>query len=95
MEIHIYRELIATSENKAKIKHEKLRIKIRDLVRSITKKLDDCAQKYKKEKFNSDGNLPLNKRIQIPIVTLVIKAVFHENSKNCPQGFLDECLYKI
>ena len=31
--------------------------------------------------FNSDGNLPLNKTIEIPIVTIVIRAVFHKNSK--------------
>ena len=37
-----------------------------------------------KIKFDSDENLPLNKTIEIPIVTIVIRAVFHENNKFYP-----------
>ena len=37
-----------------------------------------------KIKFDSDENLPLNKTIEIPIVTIAIRAVFHENSKFYP-----------
>ena len=48
-----------------------------------------------KSKFDSDNNLPLNKTIEIPIVTIVIRAVFLEDNKYYPQIFLDECLYKI
>ena len=47
-----------------------------------------------KVKFDSDDSLPLNKTIEIPIVTLAVRAVFHENNKYYPQIFLDECLYK-
>ena len=43
-----------------------------------------------KIKFDSDDNLPLNKRIEIPIVTIVVRAVFHESKY--PQVFLDKCL---
>ena len=32
-----------------------------------------------KIKFDSDGNLPLNKTLEIPIMTIVVWAVFHEN----------------
>ena len=46
-------------------------------------------------KFDSDDDLHLNKTIEIPIVTIVIRAVFHENNKYYTQVFLDECLYKI
>ena len=46
-------------------------------------------------KFNSDENFPLSKIIEIPIMTMVVRAVFHENNKHYPQVFLDECLYKI
>ena len=48
-----------------------------------------------KIKFNSDGELPLNKTIEIPSMTIVVRAVFHENNKYYPQVFLDECLYKL
>ena len=48
-----------------------------------------------KIKFNSDGELPLNKTIEIPSMTIVVRAVFHKNNKYYPQVFLDECLYKL
>ena len=48
-----------------------------------------------KIKFNSDDELPLNKTIEIPSMTIVVRAIFHENNKYYPQVFLDECLYKI
>ena len=34
-----------------------------------------------KKKFDSDDNLPLNKTIEIPILTIVVRAVFHKNNK--------------
>ena len=48
-----------------------------------------------KIKFNSDNELPLNKTIEIPIMKIVVRAIFYENSKYYPQVFLDECLYKL
>ena len=47
-----------------------------------------------KIKFNSDNELPLNKTIKIPVMVIVVRAVFHENNKYYPQVFLDECLYE-
>ena len=46
-------------------------------------------------KFDTDDKLSLNKTIKIPIIIIVIRAVFHENNINYPQVFLDECLYEI
>ena len=43
-------------------------------------------------KFNSDDELPLNKLIKIPTITIVVRAIFLENNKYYPQVFLDECL---
>ena len=40
-----------------------------------------------KTKFDSDGKLPLNKTIEIYIVTIVIRAVFHESNKYYAQVF--------
>ena len=48
-----------------------------------------------KIEFDSDKNILLNKKMEIPTVTIVVRAVFHENDKYYPQVFLDECLYKI
>ena len=48
-----------------------------------------------KIKFDSDDNLLLTKTVEIPIMTTVVKVVFHENNKYYPQVILDECRYKI
>ena len=69
--------------------------KVRDLIKSVITKSDDYDEKYIKIKFDSDDELPLNKTIKIPIITIVVRAVFHENNKYYLQVFLDECLYKI
>ena len=48
-----------------------------------------------KIKFNSDDEIPLNKAMEIPIMTIAIRDIFLENNKFYPQVFLDERLYKI
>ena len=70
-------------------------VKIRDLIRSITKNLIGYDEKYIKIKFESDDELLLNKIIEIPIMAIVVRAVFLENDKYYSQVFLDEFLYKI
>ena len=45
--------------------------------------------------FDSDDNLPLNKTVEITIMTIVVRAVFHKNNKYYLQDFLGECLHKI
>ena len=70
-------------------------MKIRDLNRSITKSADDYDEKYMKIKFNSDDKWHLNKTIEIPTMTIAVRAIFLENNKYSPQVFLDECLYKL
>ena len=50
-----YLTLVPTNESKENIKkYEELSTKIRDLIRSITKSLNDYYQKYMKIKFDSD-----------------------------------------
>ena len=48
-----------------------------------------------KIKFNSDDELLLNKKIEIPTIAIVVRAIFLENNKYYPQVFLDKCLYKL
>ena len=56
-----YLTLVSTNESKEKIKkYEEFWIKIRELLRSITKNLDDYDEKYMKTKFYSGDNLRLN-----------------------------------
>ena len=61
-------------------KYKKLWIKIRYLIRIITKSSDNYEEKYMKIKFNSNDELPLNKTIEIPSMTIVVRAVFDENN---------------
>ena len=46
-----------------------------------------------KIKFNSDDELPLNKKIKIPSMIIIVRAVFHESNKYCSHVFLKEYLY--
>ena len=91
-----YPTLVPINESKEKIKkYEELWIKIRDLIRSKSKSSDDYDEKYIKIKYDSDDNLPLNEMVEVPMVTIVVRAVFHGNIKYYPQVCLDECLHNI
>ena len=46
-------------------------------------------------KGNSDDKLSLNKTVEIPTITIVVRTVFLENNKYYPHVLFDECLYKI
>ena len=80
-----YLTVVPTNESKEKIKkYEELWIKVRDLIRSVTKKPNDYDEKYIKIKFYSDDELPLNKTIEIPVMIIVVRATFYKNSKYYP-----------
>ena len=71
--------LAPTNERKEIIKkYEGLWSKIRDSISSITQNYDDDDddERYVKVKFNSDDELPLNKTVEIPIMIIVVRAVF-------------------
>ena len=88
--------LVPTNESKEKkFLNEGLWSKIKDLIRSVTKNLDNYDKKYMKIKFNQDDEFPLNKMIEIPSIIRVVRAVSHENKKYYQQVFLDECLCKL
>ena len=72
---------------RAKKKYQELWIKIGDLIRSVTKKSDDYDDKYIKNKFYSDNELPVDKTIEILVMTIVVRAIFYENNKYYPQIF--------
>ena len=83
---------------KKKLKNTKnCALKSRDLVSSITKNSDDYGsdEKYINIKFDSDDELSLNKRIEIPTIVIAVRAIFLENNKHYLQVFLDECLYEM
>ena len=58
----------------------------------ITKIDDDWleySKGYKKNKFNSDDVLPLNKTLKKHTMTVTIRCVISEDNKLYPQVFLD------
>ena len=50
---------------------------------------------YTRIRVNTDGDIPLNKQIKFPILTIIIRCVFQNGKKLCPQIYLDECLYEL
>ena len=50
---------------------------------------------YRKIKFNSDNDLPLNKILKLHNLTMIVRPVFEEDGKYYPRVFLDECLYEL
>ena len=90
-----YLTIVSTNERKDKIKkYEELWIKIRDLIRSVTKKWDDYDEKYIKTSIQMINYLQI-KTIQIVVMVIFVRDTFYENDKYYSQVFLDECLYKI
>ena len=82
-----------TLKAKKKLKNMKnCRLKPDIYFRLRTENSDDYYEKYIKMKYNLDDELPLNKAIEIPTMTIVVRAIFLENKKYHPQVFSDECL---
>ena len=48
-----------------------------------------------KIKFNSDDDLPLNKPLKLPAMTIIIRSVFEEGGKVYPQVFLVDAFYEF
>ena len=50
---------------------------------------------YMKIIFNADDNIPLNKIIYFPTITIIIRSVTKKDDKYYPKLFLDDCLYEV
>ena len=65
----------------------------------IEKINDDKSGEYdkgfKKIKFKSDDNIPLNKQLNFPTITVIIRNIFEKDGKYYTQIFLDQCLYEV
>ena len=48
---------------------------------------------YPKIGVNTDDNIPLNKKLKFPLLTIIIRCIFQNGKILCPQIYLDECLY--
>ena len=50
---------------------------------------------FMKIKFDTDDNLPLNKRLKLHIVTIIVRSVFEEDRQLYLQLSLDDCLCEL
>ena len=55
----------------------------------------EYGKDFRKIRFESNDDLPLNKPIKLRLLTIIIRSVFSENGKFYPQLFLDEALYEL
>ena len=64
------------------------------LKRKLQKKLVEYDNDYIKIKFESNDILPVDKDVNIYMVTIIIRAIFAQDGKYYLQLFLDDGLYK-
>ena len=50
---------------------------------------------YARIGVNTDDDLPLNKPLKFPTLTIIIRCVLQKDEKLYPQIYLDECLYEL
>ena len=68
---------------------------IKDKIKEASSDECDYEKDYKKIKFNSDDDIPLNKPLNFHLMTITIRSVFEEDGKLYPQVFLDDTLYEL
>ena len=72
-----------------------------DRLKEIIKKINDYSQpikydnNYMKIEFSTVDNIPLNKIIYLPTITIIIRSITEKDNKYYPQVFLDDCLYQV
>ena len=50
---------------------------------------------YGRIAVNTDDVVTLKKIIRFPSLTIIVRSIFENNKKLCPQIYLDECLYEL
>ena len=55
----------------------------------------EYGKKFKKIRFESNNDLPLNRPVKLRLLVIIIRCVFSEDDKFYPQSFLDDALYKL
>ena len=55
----------------------------------------EYGKDLKKNRFESNDDLPLNKLIKLRLLTIIIRSLFSEDGKFYPQLFLNYALYEL
>ena len=77
-------------------KYEEVSDRIKKDIETINggKKVE-YSKDFKKVKFESDDDLPMNKPVKLCLLTIIIRSVFSEDGKFYPELFLDDALYEL
>ena len=89
-------------ENK-EVSKKKLKNVLKEVWDGIKKEIEtinggkkvEYSKDFKKIKFESDDDLPMNKPVKLYLVTIIIRSVFSEDGKFYPQLLLDDALYDV
>ena len=76
-------------------KYEEVLSRVKSEIETIIGKTLFYEKHYAKIGANTDDNLPLNKQIKFPTLTIIIRCAFQNGKKLYPQMYLDECLYEL
>ena len=91
-----YLNIIDTSKNSEILKkYNQVFYGIKYHIKKINNNDIKYDKDYMKIKFNTDDNIPLNKVLYFPTITVMIRCVLEKDGKYYPQVYLDECLYQI
>ena len=61
----------------------------------MLKKKNRLWKNYARIRVDTDDDIPLNVSLKFPTLTIIIRCVFQDGIKLCPQIYLDECLYEL
>ena len=69
-------------------------------IRSEIKTLNGGKKNFYEKNYarigvNTDDDLPLDKQLKFPTLTIIIRCVLQNGEKLYPQIYLDECLYEL
>ena len=55
----------------------------------------EYSKDFLKIKFDTDDNLPLDKKLKLQMLAIIVRSVFEIDDKFYPQLYLDDCLYEL
>ena len=69
------------------------------MIKNKIENINDGKPKYDKGFmkviFDTDDELPLNKLLNLHMLTIIVRSVFKDEGKFYLQVYLDECLYEL
>ena len=86
----------SSDENKEVLKkYKKFQDRIKNKIENINYGECKYGKDFTKIKFDTDDDLPLNKLLNLHMLTIIVRSVFEDEGKFYLEVYLDECLYKL